>query len=448
MAYHHQQHHRKMAHVIDVNMGYGHARAAYAIRDLAGHDIVTANDYRGIPTSDRKFWEEGRKIYEAISRLKPIPIIGDLMFGIMDEFQEIPPFYPRRDLSKPSLQLRQVYRMIKKGWGKHLIEKLREDPLPIVTTFFTVAFMADYYGYPGEIYCVTTDTDIARHWAPLDPKNSKIKYFAANGRCKERLQLYGVPENQIFLTGFPLPKDLIGGYPEKVLQADLMGRICNLDPNGIFLSRYAKTIRAALGAAKCVPKKTHPLTLSFSVGGAGAQRKLGVDVMTSLAHDIRQHRIRLALFAGIRKNVADYYIESAKELGLGKEIGKSLLIPVYKDRAEYFEAFNAFLHETDIVMTKPSEMSFYTALGVPIIMAPPIGSQEQFNAVWLQYIGGGVPMSDPRYMNEWLFDWINSGGVARMAWNGYVEAPTHGAYRIEDIVLGRKSEIHPLPLIV
>ena len=49
---------------------------------------------------------------------------------------------------------------------------------------------------------------------------------------------------------------------------------------------------------------------------------------------------------------------------------------------------------------------------------------------------------------EWLFDWINSGGVARMAWNGYIEAPTHGAYRIEDVVLGQKSEIHPLPLIV
>lgn len=99
-------------------------------------------------------------------------------------------------------------------------------------------------------------------------------------------------------------------------------------------------------------------------------------------------------------------------------------------------------------MTKPSELSFYTAIGIPILMAPPIGSQEKFNSLWLQSVGGGVPMGDPRYTNEWLFDWLQSGGLARMAWSGYVEAPTHGAYRIEDVVAGRKSEIHPLPLIV
>jgi hypothetical protein len=52
------------------------------------------------------------------------------------------------------------------------------------------------------------------------------------------------------------------------------------------------------------------------------------------------------------------------------------------------------------------------------------------------------------HTDEWLFDWINSGGLARQAWNGFLEAPTHGTYRIEDTVLGRPSEIQALPLIV
>ena len=439
---------KQIAYVIDVDMGYGHARAAWALKDLANGEVISANNYKGIPANDKELWQTSRKVYETISRLKPVPIIGDLAFAIMDEFQEIPAFYPRRDLSKPSFQLKQIYRLIEKGQGRDLIERLGKNPLPIVTTFFTVAFMADYYGYPGKIYLVTTDTDIARHWVPLEPENSKIKYFAANGRCKERLQLYGVAKDQIYLTGFPLPKDLIGGAKEGIVQEDMMARICNLDPQEIFYSRYEHVIVSRLGKAKCVLKKTHPLTLTFSVGGAGAQKGIGIDIMESLKARLKAGTIRLALFGGLRGQVVDFYEEHARKLGLGKAIGKSLLIPSFKTRQEYFQGFNDFLHETDVLMTKPSELSFYTALGIPIVIAPPIGSQEKFNQIWLQYVGGGVPMANPKYIDEWLFDWINSGGMARMAWNGYVEAPTLGTYRIEDIVAGKKSEIHALPLIV
>ncbi len=438
----------KIAYVVDVDMGYGHARAAFALRDLSLGEIISANTYPGIPAQDKKLWQRSREVYETISRLKPLPFIGDLAFNLMDEFQEIPAFYPRRDLSRLTLQLREIYRQIDHGLCRDLIDKLRANPLPLVTTFFTVAFAAEANGYPGEIYLVTTDTDLARHWAPRTPQKSKIKYFAANGRCKERLMLYGVRENQIFLTGFPLPKELIGGYPEIQLQKELLARLCNLDPNGIFFNRYQKTLKAKLGAARCTPKKSHPLTLTFSVGGAGAQKQLGIDVLKSLKVAIRERRIRLALFSGTRENVARFFLDAVKSADLQVELGRGVLVPTYRDRYAYFAGFNEFLRQTDLLMTKPSELSFYTALGLPILMAPPIGSQEKFNSVWLQSVGGGVPMGDPRYTNEWLFDWLNSGGLARMAWSGYIEAPTHGVYRIEDIVAGHKSEIHTLPLIV
>ena len=81
-------------------------------------------------------------------------------------------------------------------------------------------------------------------------------------------------------------------------------------------------------------------------------------------------------------------------------------------------------------------------------MAPPIGSQEEFNALWLRAVGGGIPQNDPRYTKEWLFDWWQSGGLARMAWSGFVEAPTHGTYRIESIITGEKFNLARLPLIV
>ena len=36
--------HSRKAWVVSVNMGYGHERAAYALRDLAEGGIITAND--------------------------------------------------------------------------------------------------------------------------------------------------------------------------------------------------------------------------------------------------------------------------------------------------------------------------------------------------------------------------------------------------------------------
>lgn len=437
------------AWVVDVNMGYGHSRAAFAIKDLAGGHVLSANKYAGIPAEDRKRWQDSRRVYEAISRLKPLPVVGDFLFEAMDHWQQIPAFYPRRDLSRPNAQLRQIFHMIKKGFGRHLVEKLSSNPLPIVSTFFIPAFFADYFDYPGDIWCVTTDADVSRAWAPMDPKRSRIKYLASNGRVVERLKLYGVRADHIFLTGFPLPKELVGDARATLLKDLLASRLCNLDPNRIFHDRYERTLREHLGPARC--KQTaavHPLTLTYSVGGAGAQRALGVTILKSLSSKIARHEIRLNLMAGTRKDAIRYYREAVKEAGLKKELGAWVCVPEHASRFDYFRDFTQTLKTTDILWTKPSELSFYCGLGIAVIMAPPIGSQEEFNRTWLDYVGGGVPMNDPRYTDEWLFDWIASGGMARMAWSGYVEAPTHGAYRIEDIVLGRASEIHPLPLIV
>ena len=121
------------AWIVSVNMGYGHERAAFGLADLAHGGIITANHYPGIPNTDKQMWRQSRQAYEVISRLQPLPVIGQPLFDIMDHFQQIAPFYPRRDLSKPTLQLREIYHLIEqRGLGRHLIEKLaRKCPLPL-----------------------------------------------------------------------------------------------------------------------------------------------------------------------------------------------------------------------------------------------------------------------------------------------------------------------------
>src|SRR3989344_3714238 len=228
------------AWVVSVDMGYGHQRPAHSLADLApGGNVVVANAYPGIPAQARLLWDKSQSFYEFISRFKNIPLVGEWAFSVYDRFQAIPQFYPRRDLSKPNVQLTQIYHLIKRRqWGKHLITQLAKEPRPLIATFFAIAFMADEFSYPGEIYCLVTDTDISRPWVPLRPTASRINYFAPNYRVVERLKRYGVSGDRIFLTGFPLPPANTGSLSLGTLRRDVAYRLVNLDPQRLYQSRY------------------------------------------------------------------------------------------------------------------------------------------------------------------------------------------------------------------
>lgn len=440
-----------MAHVVAVNMGYGHERAAFALRHLApSGKVLIANDYDGIPARERKLWNAGRGFYELVSRMKHVPVVGTAAFQLMDDMQHIAPFYPRRDLSKPNFQVRQTYGLIRhRGMCRDLIARLGERPLPLVSTFFTPAFAAEEFAYPDDIYLTVCDADVSRAWAPLVPKKSRIRYLVPTGRVAERLMQYGVREKNITLTGFPLPYETIGGAETPAyVRADLRRRMCNLDPQGVFFSKAQRLLDATFGGSFCAQKAQVP-TITFTVGGAGTQRELVALALRSLANDIRKGRIRVIVVAGARPDVYAFFTREIRLSGLvSAEKSGRLSVLFEEDRSAYFSAFAKAMRVTDILWTKPSELSFYTGLGIPILMAPTVGSQEVFNHDWLLYVGGGADALAPQYMNEWLFDWIQSGALARMAWSGFVHAPTHGAYRIEELLRGKTRTLRHLPLVV
>ncbi len=415
----------KRAWVVAVNMGYGHQRTAYPLKHLAlGEKIINANDYQGIPENDKKIWESTRSFYEFISRFKRIPLIGNMAFSIFDKFQQIPAFYPQRDLSKPSFGVKKIFSLIKNGWGKDLISKLKKESLPLITTFFTPAFMAEEFNYPGEIYCVVCDADISRAWVSLVPQKSRIKYFAPDSWAMNRLKLYGVKEENIFLTGYPLPIENIGTEKMEILKENLRNRLLNLDPKREYFKKYKILIEASLG--ELPEKPNHPLTIMFAIGGAGVQKQIGVKLVKSLGEKIKRGEIKVVLAAGIRKEIKEYFEEDTKNIEL-----------LYSDNIEdYFEKFNQRLRTVDVLWTKPSELSFYTALGVPIIIAPPVGSQEDFNKKWLLTLGSGTLQENPNYTVQWLFDYLFSGRLAEAAMQGFMEAEKLGTYNIKKICLG------------
>lgn len=417
----------KKAWVISVSMGYGHQRTAFPLKCLAfGGKIINANDYEGIPKKDKESWEKAKAGYEFISRFRRTPLIGKMVFGAFDKLQEILSFYPRRDLSEPNLQLKQTLKPIKKGLGRHLIKKLSKKPLPFVGTFFTAVFMAEHFEYPGDIYCVVCDTDISRTWAPLNPRQSKIKYFAPTERVAERLQLYGVKKENVFLTGYPLPLENIGSRRMEILKRDLKQRLVNLDTKGRYFKNYQILVEAKLG--KLPEKSDHPLTIMFAVGGAGAQKEIGVRIVRALKEKIKSGEVKVILVAGIREKVREYFSKHTK--------GLDVEIIFAKDMNTYFEKFNHALRKTDILWTKPSEISFYSALGLPIVIAPPIGSQEEFNKRWLLKSGFGMSQKNPIYLNQWLFDWLDRGYLAEAAMQGFIEGNKLGTHNIQKICCG------------
>ena len=415
-------------YVVAVDMGYGHQRAAYPFADIAHHGIINANHYQGISKSEQKTWESGRKWYEIISRFKKVPFLGTTAFNIMDHYQKIDPFYPRRDLSKNSSQQKYFYKRVKRGLGKELIKELNRNPLPLVTTFFVPAYFAEYHGYKGKIYCVVCDADIARAWAPVYPKSSKVIYLAPNRRVGQRLQEYGVKAKNIILTGFPLPKENIG------------------DPRGIYRKKYKDLIETYLCPVKNIRKSNHPLTITFAVGGAGAQRDIGVVILQKLKKCIKQNKVRLNLVAGVRNDVYVYFQKVIEQAKLDKS--DSVNVIYAEDKMSYFKVFNKALRTTDILWTKPSELTFYSSLGLPIIMSEPIGYQERYNRDWLLAIGAGIDSQDLQYVDEWLFDWLKSGWLAEAAMQGFLDAPRMGTYRVENIVMhNRVDEIDDIDLL-
>ena len=428
--------------LVSVNMGYGHQRSAYPLKGLAyKNEVINANDYKGIPESDKKIWKQSQAFYEAISRFKMAPFIGDYAFALYDKLQRITNLYPRRDMSRPNFAVREMYMLLKRGWGKDLIARLSKKRMPLLTTFYAPAFMAEYHDFPEDIYTVICDTDISRAWAPLDPLTSRIKYFAPNERVYERLKLYGVKKRNIYLSGFPLPagnissEDGVKAWKMEVLIRNLRNRLINLDPKKKYYDRYKVLVEKKLGPLN--EASDHPLTILFSVGGAGAQKEIGIKAVESLTLKIKKEEVKIILSAGTKEDLKNYFEDKLKGMHLGT--GGAVEILYDKSLDGYFSRFNEALRKTDILWTKPSELSFYAGLGLPILIAPPIGSHEDFNRRWLIKSGFGLNQENPAYISQWLYDWLDEGYLAEAAMEGFVEGEKLGVFNIQHAIFQKKD---------
>jgi hypothetical protein len=418
------------AWVVSADMGYGHQRAVYPLKDIAEDGIITVGSSETISKAEQKLWKRLLNAYEFFSRAKGVPVIGPPVFSMLDSMMKIPSFYPMRNLSNSTFQVDLLESFIEKGLCKGMLEKIATKNLPMITSFYASAIAADKKGF-NKVFCIICDADINRVWVAKDPWESRVEYFAPCGKAAQRLGAYGVPDERIHLTGFPLPLELLGDENLSVLKMNLAQRLFYLDPKGKFWARHGRNVEYFLGKENCEFRNERKLTITYAVGGAGAQKEIGQKIANSLKEKIRSGVIRLILVAGIRKEVNEYFRTVKKEIDPD---GESIKIIFSESLHEYFDLFNLALHDTDILWTKPSELSFYSALGIPIVMSPIIGSQEKFNRKWLREIQAAMKQEKPDYTDQWLYDLLNRGTLAESAWDGFLKARKLGTFKIKQVL--------------
>ncbi|MBC7792172.1 MAG: hypothetical protein H7Z43_00560 [Clostridia bacterium] len=417
--------------VVTIDMGYGHLRAAQAIADALGTAAMQIDREPLATEAEGPRWARTRSFYEVTSRLSQLPVVGGPFKNLLDSITSIPHLHPYRDLSAPHAGVKMLDRAIQRGLGEGLVRYLRNTGSPLITTFYAPAVIADRAGLPN-VFCVITDTDLNRVWVPMDAKRSRIRYLAPTQRARRRLEAYGVHPEHIHFTGFPLPDSLIGGPSLATAKANLAARLVRLDPEGTFLRDERDELEHFLGALPL--QASGPPRLTFAVGGAGAQADIARKFLPSLRGALASGRLRLTLVAGVRQHVAEWFDAWLAEHGMSDLKGGPVDILLERDFPSYYTRFNALLAETDILWSKPSEITFYGALGIPLVLAPPVGVHEKYNRRWAIENGAGFKMRDPSFAGEWLNELLAEGTLAAAAWHGFMRMPKFGTQRIAELL--------------
>lgn len=399
---------RPLPLLVSVSMGYGHHRAAHALSAACGAPVLEVDRPPLADAHDLKVWGRTRTLYEAVSRGAAIPVAGLPLRGLLDGITAIP-----RRAAKPGALARRtgtvkyLEGLVADGLGRGLVERLRADGTGLLTPFYATAVLADVAGHE-DVTCVVTDVDVNRVWVSPDPKASRIRYAVPARRTARRLLAYGVDPARIRVTGFPLPPALTGG-------PDLATRDRLLD---------ARLARLGFAAG------SSPVHVVFAVGGAGAQRDIGCALAASLAGEIERGRVRLTLVAGTRPDTRAAFERFLSRRHLTRLLGQGVAILHEATFSEYVRRFDEAIAGADVLWTKPSELVFFGGLGIPLVLAPPIGAQERANGAFVRRRGVALPQPHPRRAAGWLRDRLADGSLAAAARAGARRMTGTGTWRI------------------
>lgn len=391
-------------------MGFGHLRALYPLEKTFESKLVILGQTDGSSTFEKRLWKTSLTLYESISRFKKFPILGPIVYSMMNGLLAIP--NPKSKVKKveKSFAYWLLERFIRLGLCKGLQKKL-ESKQYVVTSFYAPVIALSKQ--PDlTVFCQICDSDLSRVWVAKNPIKNNTQYLVPCTKAAERLLMYGVQNSRIHLTGFPFAHELIGGYSQEIALQNFKKRMKLLD-NPYDISPDS------------------PLEIAYVVGGAGAYSDIGMKIANLLRNEIEEGLIVLHLVAGIKGEIICSY-HNFKQNRFPKS--NNLKIVGSNKLPDYFNQFNELMSHIHILWTKPSELVFYSALGIPIIMTDPLGPQEEANHAWVLETGVGTDQYISKYTNLWLMNRLNSKEFSRMASNGWNKGIRTASYKIPEII--------------
>ena len=73
------------AWIVSANMGLGHQRATYPLRNMAHHGVLLFGEDEVATKKKKRQWTIFRNTYETLSRTSQIPLIGPYLFSLLEK---------------------------------------------------------------------------------------------------------------------------------------------------------------------------------------------------------------------------------------------------------------------------------------------------------------------------------------------------------------------------
>jgi len=146
--------------------------------------------------------------------------------------------------------------------------------------------------------------------------------------------------------------------------------------------------------------------LLFSIGGAGAEGQIAVEIINRYASDIREGKIKMFINCGDHQNIFQLMLNTLKlnnishtiinEWNEVEKINTELFKHIEPSAVSLFYNSNIFaaiytinllMRHSDILICKPSEFSFYP---IPKLLVKRVGGHEAWGAIHSSEIGDGT----------------------------------------------------------
>ncbi|HOV32872.1 MAG TPA: hypothetical protein PLX23_05865 [Candidatus Hydrogenedens sp.] len=353
-----------------IRMGYGHYRIGMAIASAVNHagyipywfDLLNFNSAGARMIRYLDYWYSlGSRISQkskSFNRLFWDPLMGKWYRGLEKNY--------------PVMATAEIFSDVYRQLGINI---------PVLATHPFNAHGASFAGIKKVLNLIPDNCPLGFHLSPdaLQIVQGPSEYFGfrtLRGMITPGIGK-GIPQNQIFAVGHYVDHELLAP-----LEEDTQNRLLRMD-------------------------KKEPRRFLISIGGAGAQQSLLINIVKFLWKWIKDGKLILFINFGDHKNALEYFQKNIPDFdsllklhtqwdetqqfvqkALNNEITGTLHGFLHDNTYSAVYTTNLLMRPSDLLLTKPSELAFYP---IPKLLLERVGGHEAWGAIRASEIGDSTP---------------------------------------------------------